>query len=116
MGTPVEEALRLMAVERDVGRVQIEHDLLRPVGVRLNKQVDQQPVQNFARVADLVIATGAANQFPPVQRALAGQRLVQGALAAEQSQQRIRAQLLMIAEIFIAQRQPVDALASISAS
>ena len=27
----VEEALRLMAVERDVGRVQIEHDLLRRV-------------------------------------------------------------------------------------
>jgi hypothetical protein len=106
----VEEALRLMAVQRDVGGVQIEHDLSWRRGVRLEEQVRQQPVDGFSRVADLVIASRAPHQLQPVQRALAGQRLVQLALAAEQSQQRIVAQLLVIVEVLIAQRQPVDAL------
>ena len=57
-----------------------------------------------------MIATAAAHQFQPVQCALAGQRLIQLALAAEQRQQRIRAQLLMIAKILVAQRQTEDAL------
>jgi hypothetical protein len=57
-----------------------------------------------------VIPTAAANQFQPVQRALTGQRLIQLALAAEQPQQRIRAQLLMIVEVFVAQRQTEDTL------
>ncbi len=57
-----------------------------------------------------MIATGAANQFQPVQRALAGQRLIQLALAAEQRQQRIGTQLLMIAKVFIAQSQTENAL------
>ena len=78
--------------------------------VELHKQVPQQAIQRLRRVADLVIATAAANQFQPVQRALAGQRLVQLPLAAEQCQQRIAAQLLMIAEILVAQRQTEDAL------
>jgi hypothetical protein len=57
-----------------------------------------------------VITTGAPNQFQPVQRALAGQRLLQIAPSAEQRQQRIAAQLLMVVEVFIAQRQSIDAL------
>jgi hypothetical protein len=106
----VEESLRLMAVERDVGCVQVEHDLGRRAAVRLQKQVAQQPVQTLGRVTDLVIATGAANQLQTVQRALAGQRFIQIALATEHRQQRIRAQLLMIVEVLVTQRQPVDAL------
>ena len=57
-----------------------------------------------------MITQAAASQFQPVQRALAGQWLVQLPLAAEQPQQRIVAHLLMIAKIFITQRQPIDAL------
>ena len=106
----MEEALRLMAVKRDVGRIQVQHDLLRSGSVRLQKQVAQQAVQRLGRVADLVIATGAANQLQPVQCALASQRLIQIALAAQQGQQRIAAQLLVVVEIFIAQRQTVDTL------
>ena len=49
-------------------------------------------------------------QFQAVQRALAGQRFFQFALAGQHRQQRIVAQLLVIVEIFVAQRQPVDAL------
>jgi hypothetical protein len=92
----VEEALRLMAVKRDAGRIQVQHDLLRPGRVRLQKQLPQQPVQGFGRVADLVITTRAANQFQPVQRALASQRLIQFPLAAQQRQQRVRAQLMVL--------------------
>ncbi len=73
-------------------------------------EIRQQPVDGLGRVADLVIAQAAAGQFQPVQRALAGQRLIQFALAAEQPQQRIRAQLLVIVQVLVAQRQPVDAL------
>jgi len=35
----VKKPLRLMAVERDVGRIQIEHDLLRRRSVRLDEQI-----------------------------------------------------------------------------
>ena len=77
MGTPVEEALRLMAVKRDVGGVQIEHDLGGRRGVRLDEKIRQQPVQRFSRVTDLVIADG-----------LAGQRLIQIPLARSAQQQR----------------------------
>ena len=44
----VEEALRLMAVERDVGRIQIKHDLFRRRSVRLQIEIDQQPVDRSA--------------------------------------------------------------------
>jgi hypothetical protein len=47
MGTPVEKPLRLMAVERDIGGVQIEHNPCRRRGVRLDVEVRQQPVQGF---------------------------------------------------------------------
>ena len=57
-----------------------------------------------------MIALAAAGQLQTVQRALAGQRLIQVPLAAQQPQQRIRAQLLMIVQVFIAQRQTIDAL------
>ena len=106
----VEEPLRLMAVERDVGRVQIEHDLSWRCGMRLDEQVRQQTVHRLGRVADLVITPAAAGQLQPVQRALASQRLLQLALAAEQGKQRIGTQLLVIVQVFVAQRQPVDAL------
>ncbi len=73
-------------------------------------KIRQQTVDRLGRVADLVIALAAAGQLQPVQRALARQRLIQLPLAAEQSQQRIGAQLLVIVEVLVAQRQPVDAL------
>ena len=99
-----------MAVERDVGRVQVQHDFGGRRGVRLDVEVSEQPVDGFGRVADLVIASCASHQLQPVQRAFAGQRRFQFPLAAEQSQQRIRAQLLVVVQVLVAQRQPVDAL------
>ena len=110
MGAPVEEPLRLMAVERDVGRIQIEHDLIWSGTVRLDVEVPEQTVDGLGRVADLVVAPGAAHQFQPVQRALAGQRFLQLAPAAQQPEQRIGAQLFVVVQVFVTQRQPVDAL------
>jgi len=78
--------------------------------VGLDIKIAQQPVDRLRRVADLVIALAAAHQLQPVQRTLPGQRLFQLALAAEQSQHSIATQLPVVVEVFIAQRQPVDAL------
>ncbi len=72
-----------MPVERDVGRVEIEHHLLRSLRVRLQIEIHQQFVEGFGRVADLVMTLAAARQFEPVERALAGQRSRQVALARE---------------------------------
>ena len=78
--------------------------------MRLDEQIAQQPVDGLGRVADLVIAPRATHQLQPVQRALARQRLLQLTLAAEQTEQRIAAQLLMIVQVLVAQRQTVNAL------
>jgi hypothetical protein len=62
----MKEPLRLMAVERDVGRIQIEHDLVRHGGMRLDEQIAQQRVDLLRRVVDLVIALlppGSSSRF-----------------------------------------------------
>ncbi len=40
----VEEPALLVAVQRIVSRVQVEHDLLRRLAVRVEKEVDEQPL------------------------------------------------------------------------
>jgi hypothetical protein len=57
-----------------------------------------------------VIAQAAAGQLQTIQRALAGKRLIQFPLATQKPKQRIRAQLFVIVQIFVAQRQTVDPL------
>ena len=106
----MKKALWLMAVERDVGRIQIEHNLLRRFGVRLDEQIAKQRVDLLRRVVDLVIALGAAGQLQPVQSALASQGFFQLAPARQHGHQRIVPQLLMIVQVLIPQRQPVNAL------
>jgi len=78
--------------------------------VRLDEEVAQQPVDGLGRVANLVIAPRAAGQFQPVQLAFFGQWLVKLALSAQHRQQRIAAQLLVIVQVFVAERQSIDAL------
>ena len=106
----MKEPLRLMAVQRYVGRIQIEYDPGGRFGVRLDEQITQQRVDLRGRIIDLVIALAAAGQLQPVQRAFAGQGIFQLAPAGQHPHQRIVAQLLMIVQVFVAQRQPVDAL------
>jgi hypothetical protein len=64
----------------------------------------------FGRVADLVIAPAAACRLQPVQCALAGQLFIQIPLADQRPRQRIREKLLLIAKVFISQRQPMNSL------
>ena len=106
----MEEPLRLMAGQRDVGRIQIKHHLAGHDGMRLDVEVYQQPVNGLSRVTDLVITLAAPSQFQPVQRTLARQWLFQLPLTAQQPQQRIGAQLLVIVQILVAKRQPVNPL------
>ena len=69
--------------------------------LRLHKHVHQQAVDRLAVAADLLVAVHAVGgAFQPLQRALAGQ----------QRQQRITAQLVVIVEVFVSQRQRIDPL------
>jgi hypothetical protein len=71
----VKEAPFLMSVQRVVGGVEIEDDLLRPVLVRFQEQIDKQPLDPRPIPGDPVIARQLRPaQFQPVERALAGQR------------------------------------------
>ena len=81
MGTPVEKPFWLMAVERDVGRIQIEHDLGGHFGVRFEEQIAKQRVDLLRRVVDLVVTLTAARKLQPVQRTFASQGFFQRAPA-----------------------------------
>jgi hypothetical protein len=71
----VEEPAFLMAVDRIIGGIEVEYDLLRRTAVRIEKQIDKQRLDGGGIVTDLVIARrrGLA-QFEAVERALASQR------------------------------------------
>ena len=113
----VEEAAFLLAVERDVGVVEIEHDLpWRPL-MRLEEQIDEQRVDPRALTVDLVVLRGMAPRhvLQAIERALAGQRLAVGPqdrrqLARQHCEGRILAQLVVIVEVLVAQRQAEDPL------
>ena len=45
----VEEAPLLMPVQRIIGGVQVQHDLLRGLRVSFKEQLHQQPLDRFAR-------------------------------------------------------------------
>ena len=96
-----------MAVQRQVGGVQVQHDALGRLGVGFYKEADQQLIDGLLPIVNLLVATRLLHaQLQPVQRAFARQ----GLLAAEHTQQRVVAQLVMVGEIFVAQRQRVYAL------
>lgn len=80
----VKEAPFLIAVQRIVGRVQVQRDLLRRLRMRLHKQIDEQPLDRRRIVRDLlVVPRGRAAQLQTVQRALAGKRRTVRALGLE---------------------------------
>ena len=107
-----------MAVQRIVGRIQINDDLARRFWMSVKKKIDEQPLDRRSVVADLVIArrlARARRMLQPVQRALARQRRGLIAIAIELAQKhaenRIAAQLVVVVEVLIAERQPQHALA-----
>ena len=112
----MEEPPLLLAVHRIVGRIEIKDDLVRRSLVRLQEQVDEEPLDGHRIVTDLVIARRLqAAQLQPVERRFAGHRrailAARRELAREHRQHRIMAQLVVVVEILIAKRNPEHPLA-----
>ena len=111
----VEEPAFLMAVQRVVGGVEVEDDLLGRPCVRLEEEVDEQRLDRRRVVADLVVAGGdLARQFQPVQRRFARHRraiLAPGfELARQHRHQRVVTKLVMIVQVLVAERDAEHAL------
>ena len=111
----VEEAPFLMPVQRVVGGVKIEDDLFRRARMGVEKEVDEHPLDRRRIMADLVIGRNRrAAQFQPVERRFAGHRravlAARRKLAGQHRHDRIVAQLVVIDDVLIAQRDPKEAL------
>jgi len=113
----VKEAAFLIAVQRIVGGVEVEHDPARRFLMRVEKQVDKQLLDRRSIVADPVIARRLARprrMLQTVQRALARQepRRLAGAieLAKEDAQNRIAAKFVVVVKVLVAERQAEDPL------
>jgi hypothetical protein len=82
--------------------------------MRLEEEVDEQGLDRRRVVADLVIARGGlARQFEAVERRLAGWRAVAAPslqLARQHRHQRVVTKLVVIVEIFVAERDAEYAL------
>ena len=91
---------------------QVQHDLFGWFGMGLQKRLDQQLVDRlFAVVNLLVTARRFAAQLQAVQRALAGQRFLAHPLfPAQHRQQRILPQLVVIADVLVAECQRIHPL------
>ena len=106
----VKEAPLLVPVQGIVGGVEVENDPLRRRLVRFQEQIDKQPLDLGPVPGDPVIA-GQLRPAPlhPVERRFAGQRrtilAARRQLAGQHRHCRVVAQLVMIDQVFIAQRQ-----------
>jgi len=113
----VEEAALLMPVQRVVGGIEIEDDLVGRPRMRLQEQRHRQRLDRRFVVSDLVVARRLQPaQFQPVQRRLARQRCAGLAFARKLSRQHrqhgIVPQIVMVIEVFIAERNPEHPLAN----
>ena len=77
----MEKSTLLSAVKRNVGIVEIEHDLARRAFVGFQENIDQQAIDPRAVAIDLVIFGGMAlgRVLETIERALARQGLAIGA-------------------------------------
>jgi len=112
-------------MDRIVGGVQVQYDLLRRLRMRLKKQVHQQRIHRRFVHHDLLVARGrigvGRGKLQSVERALARDRLAKilraapaGTgwirLARKQGKERIVPQTVVVVDVFVSQRQPVDPL------
>jgi hypothetical protein len=102
-------------MQRIVGGVEVEGDLRRWCRMDVEKQIDKQPLDRCGVIADLVIAGRLfPAQFQPVERRFAGQRCAIRPfcrqLAAQHRHHRIMAQLVVVDQILVAQRDPENTL------
>src|SRR5829696_4620084 len=114
-GRAAKGAAFLGTVDGVVGRVEIEDDLLGRVGVRLQEQLDEEPLDRRLVMRDLVIARRLRPaQLKPVQRALARNRSAIRAprheLAGQHRHRGVMAQMLMVVEVLVSERDSEHAL------
>ncbi len=102
----VEEAAFLMTVQRIVGGIEVEHDLLGRRLMRCEEEIDEQSFDGGRGMADLVVARGRGRRvLEPVQGALAGERGAGLALGLELAgEHRVVAQLVVVDQILVAER------------
>ena len=76
----MEEAAFLLAVQRNVSVVEIQHDLPRRTRMRIEEQINQQRIDLRPVTVDLVILRRMApwRVLQAIERALTGQRLAVG--------------------------------------
>jgi len=105
-------------VQRDVGVVEIEHDLARRALMRLEEDIDQQRIDLRAVAIDLVVLRRIVlrRMLKAVECALARQCLAvraqhRGQLAGQRGERRVLAQFVVVVEVLIAQGQAEDPLA-----
>ena len=107
----VEVAALLLAVERIIGGVEVDHDADRRLAMGVEKDVDKQPLDRRAVVIELVVPVLAdlVGMLQPVQRRLAGEPAT--GLVEHGRERRIVAQLIVIDQVLVAEREAEDALA-----
>ena len=104
-----------MPVQRIIGGVEIEDDLFRRHDMRVEKDIDQQPLDRCRIVAEFVIARGfRPAQLQSVERRFAGHRRAIPAtgrkLAGQHRHHRVVAQFVVVDQILVAECDADDAL------
>ena len=121
----MEESPELMAVDRVVGGIEVEHDPAGRPGVGLEEEADEE-ILDVASAADDLLVTVVlvgpdGGQFETVERALAGECLAAiawsfpglaggVAFADDGGQERVASEIVVVVEILVSQGQGVDAL------
>ena len=106
----MEETALLVAMQRIVGRIQIENDLLRWRLVCLEEEVDEQALDRARIMPDLVVAVVGPQRrvLQSVERALARERgavLALGPeLAGQRRQHRVVAQVIVVDQVLVTER------------
>ena len=107
----MKEPLLLMALQRQIGRIQIEDNLRGRDRVRLQEHVDQQTVDGCGVAGYFLVAGDFLHaEFQAVQGAFSRQRGALIGFSRRGSKQRIVAQAVVIVQIFIAQGEADDPL------
>ena len=107
----VEVAALLLAVQRIVGRIEVDHDPDRRLAMSLHEDVDEQTLDGARVVVELVVPVKAdlACMLQPVQRRLAGEHAAR--LVEHGGERGIKAQRVVVDQVLIAEPEAEDALA-----
>ena len=105
----VEEPPLLVAVQRVVGGVEIEHDLLRRPVVGVEEQIHEQRLDRRAVVGDPAVAVGPGGaMLEPVERALSRERRAPAVPrlqpAKHHPEHRVVAQPVVVEQVLVAER------------